>query len=204
MPPDANGDAPKVYHISKDPQVLQDLENLGSTTSLMIRRAIDKLQFDPRPSECVVVHGTPRVTSKVKETQDRYRLCYQVDDNQSTVVVTSIQPTDMLDIQGAVSVTRKHSWEAGWFCLVAFVIIVGAIAIISAYIPWYAVPTVIIGGLSAVVVIGAFRLSEIGQITPAQLLSLIAEALKQMPLIKGKRPTKNAPEEESGESSQEN
>lgn len=195
MPPDAHADTPTVYHISKDPQVLHDLKNIGSTMRLMIYSAIDRLQFDPRPSGCIPVPGSSCVKFVVKETQPRYRLTYEVNDNQATIVVISIQPTGMPDRQAGVSLNRKSPWEAGSFYLVALVVLMVTIAAISYVVGSHAVVVVIGGALSALVVIAAFVLYEVGMLSPAQMRSLISDGFGHLfHLLKRRTPSENVPE----------
>ncbi len=93
MPPDAVVDVAVLYSITKAPHVIELIRNLGSAMRDLINEAIDNLQFNPRPpGHRPMVPNSPILTVTV-DTQPKYLLVYQVNDEQPNVVVLALQPT---------------------------------------------------------------------------------------------------------------
>ena len=76
-----------------------------------------------------------------------------------------------------------NPWISGSFYLVAAVAIMTVIAVIIKYVPWYAIPVVIIGGITIIAVIGALQLRQDNRLSEASFLTLVREAFKQLPLL---------------------
>jgi hypothetical protein len=79
---------------------------------------------------------------------------------------------------------KRNPWTSGSFFLVALVVIAIAFAIISAYVPWYAFPIVLIGAILAVGIVGALQLRNDEGLAETNFMSLMIETYKRLPLLK--------------------
>jgi hypothetical protein len=84
----------------------------------------------------------------------------------------------------AKNIQPRNPWLSGSFYLIAFVGVVALFIITIRLLPWYAFPIVIIGGILALSVIGAFQLRQDGQINENNFLKLMALSLKYLPLLR--------------------
>lgn len=75
-------------------------------------------------------------------------------------------------------------WVAGLFYLIVLATMILLIAVIGAKVPWYVLPTAVIGGLLGVTIIGAFDLMRRGVLSEVSFLKLMVEVLKQMSLLR--------------------
>lgn len=79
---------------------------------------------------------------------------------------------------------KTNPWISGSFYIVAFLIVMAALAVITINLPWYSVVIVIIGGLLAISIIGAFQLRNDKNLSEENFIKLMITALKQLPLLK--------------------
>ncbi|MEA5490256.1 MULTISPECIES: hypothetical protein [Pseudanabaena] len=88
---------------------------------------------------------------------------------------------------------KQNPWMSGSFYLFALVVVSVAFAVISAYIPWYIIPILLIAAIIALGVIGAFQLRMDGELNESNFLTLMIETYKRLPLLiqdKTKPPSK--------------
>jgi len=78
---------------------------------------------------------------------------------------------------------KQNPWISGSFYLVALVVVSAAFAVISAYIPWYIIPILLIAAIIALGVIGAFQLRMDGELNESNFLTLMIETYKRLPLL---------------------
>jgi hypothetical protein len=78
---------------------------------------------------------------------------------------------------------KQNPWMSGSFYLFALVVVSAAFAIISAYIPWYIIPILLIAAIIALGVIGAFQLRMDGELNESNFLTLMIETYKRLPLL---------------------
>ena len=79
---------------------------------------------------------------------------------------------------------KRNPWTSGSFFLVSLVVIAAAFAIISAYVPWYVLPIVLIGTILAVGIVGALQLRNDEGLAETNFMSLMIETYKRLPLLK--------------------
>lgn len=85
---------------------------------------------------------------------------------------------------------KSNPWISGLFYLFCLVIVMTLLAVISRNVPWYALPVVLIAGLLAVVIIGAFTLRTDENLTEASFLQLMTEVFKRLPLLRNREASK--------------
>ncbi|BBC26396.1 hypothetical protein [Pseudanabaena sp. ABRG5-3] len=91
---------------------------------------------------------------------------------------------DFKDLDTPKSLRHKQSpWTSGSFYVFAFVVILLVAALISRYIPLYAIIPIFLFGIMAVVLISAFQLRMDGELNESNLLTLLIETLKRLPLL---------------------
>lgn len=78
---------------------------------------------------------------------------------------------------------RQNPWISGSFYLVALVVVSAAFAVMSAYIPLYIIPILLISAIIALGVIGAFQLRMDGELNESNFLTLMIETFKRLPLL---------------------
>jgi hypothetical protein len=87
-------------------------------------------------------------------------------------------------VQDASEKTAQHNpWISGSFYLLAFVIVVAALCLAIFFLPWYAIPLLLVGGIVALIVIGAFQLRMDEKIPGASFMELMRLSFKSFPLI---------------------
>ncbi|ESA34932.1 small gtp-binding protein [Leptolyngbya sp. Heron Island J] len=92
---------------------------------------------------------------------------------------------------------RSHTpWGSGLFYLFVLFIVTALFAIVSRLVPWYILPIVIIGALLSIGVIGAFQLMQDERFSEEKFVTLIIEAYKRLPLLRG-QDTKQLSSEEN-------
>ncbi|WP_271253772.1 hypothetical protein [Pseudanabaena sp. Chao 1811] len=78
---------------------------------------------------------------------------------------------------------KQNPWTSGSFYLFALVVVSASFAVISAYIPWYIIPILLIAAIIALGVIGAFQLRMDGELNESNFLTLMIETYKRLPLL---------------------
>jgi len=58
-------------------------------------------------------------------------------------------------------------------------------------VPWYALPTVIIGSLLAIPIVGVLQALNDKTLSEKGFIKVILESYKHLPLLKGDKPPKN-------------
>ncbi|MEM8810672.1 MAG: COR domain-containing protein [Cyanobacteria bacterium P01_G01_bin.38] len=79
----------------------------------------------------------------------------------------------------------KTPWGSGLFYLFVLGVVTAIFAIVSHFVPWYVLPVVIIGALLAIGVVGAFQLMQDERFSQENFVTLIIEAYKRLPLLRG-------------------
>ena len=82
---------------------------------------------------------------------------------------------------------KNNAWINGSFYLVVFIMVMTTFAVISSNVSAIALPVVIIGGLLAIGIIGAFQLRNDDSLTEKNFLTLILETYKRLPLLRGNK-----------------
>lgn len=85
----------------------------------------------------------------------------------------------------AVEATAKSSWANGLFYLFAFVVIVGVIGFFAQKLDLLTLALIVVAGIIAVPVIGAFQLKMDKRLSDKTFTSLMKMVLAQLPLIGG-------------------
>jgi hypothetical protein len=75
-------------------------------------------------------------------------------------------------------------WISGSFYLIVFLIIVAALAVVGRTIPIVALPVIIVGGLLALSVIGAFQMRQDEKLSQENFLKLMGLSLKSLLLFR--------------------
>lgn len=80
----------------------------------------------------------------------------------------------------------RNPWISGSFYVFVFIVVVVAISIIAGTLPPYILPIVLLGGLLALAVIGAFQLRQDGKLSEENFLKLMVLSFKYLPWLWGK------------------
>lgn len=80
-------------------------------------------------------------------------------------------------------ITKNNPWLSGSFYVIAFLIIITALAVLARLISWYIIPLVIIGSLLTFTVIGAMQLRNDNQLKDENFYKLIIEFFKRLALL---------------------
>jgi hypothetical protein len=102
------------------------------------------------------------------------------------VIESNIEEAQELDkhlSQTKSTKNKRNPWKSGSFFLVALVVISASFAIISAFVPWYAFPIILLAAILAVGIVGAFQLSNDDGLTQDNFLKLMIETYKRLPLL---------------------
>jgi hypothetical protein len=75
-------------------------------------------------------------------------------------------------------------WISGSFYLAVFLVIIAALAVVGHVIPIIALPAIIIGGIIALAVIGAFQMRQDEKLSQENFLKLMTLSLKYLPWIR--------------------
>lgn len=102
--------------------------------------------------------------------------------------------------KGEVLFNESNPWKTGSFYLVAAVVLIVVLAIISANLSWYAVITVLIGGLLALAVVGALQLRSDESLSEENFLKLMLETFRRLPLLRRDNTSSDPTESKSPES----
>lgn len=87
---------------------------------------------------------------------------------------------------------ESNPWKSGSFYFTVLVVILVTLSIIAANLPWYAVGTVIIGGILALAAVGAFQLRQDAMLSEENFLKLMVETFKRLPLLTQKSSDANS------------
>lgn len=89
---------------------------------------------------------------------------------------------------------RPNIWINGSFFLTLFVVVIAALLAVSNFVSWLAIPSVVIGVILIVIVVGVLTLRGNDQLRDASLVELIEMTFRNLPLIKmlGRRPAEAA------------
>jgi Flp pilus assembly protein TadB len=79
---------------------------------------------------------------------------------------------------------KNNPWTAGSFYLVTAVIIMAALGALAKFIPWYALPFIILGGVLVLSIVVASQLRNDERLSDKSFTTLMVESLKYLPLIK--------------------
>ena len=78
---------------------------------------------------------------------------------------------------------NNNPWKSGSFYLFAAIVMVILVAVLICYVPWYAAPLVIIGGILLYSIVGAAQLRNDNLLSEKGFLSLMLESFKRLPLL---------------------
>jgi hypothetical protein len=140
----------------------------------------------------VVRPEAQRAGKALEEALERFRWGEQQLDNNKQAVYLATEKTKSAEIAyrlagGKLSrqemLAESNPWKSGSFYLVAFVVILAILGIIAANLPWYAVGTVIVGGVIALSIVGAFQLRQDAMLSEENFLKLMIETFKRLPLL---------------------
>ena len=92
MPPSATEAVDETYSITKIQTVIDTIWGIPPSSREDVIRAIDRLQFEPRPDGHLVTRfgAYSIVTFVVKSTQPPYLLTYQVDEEKKKIFVVAV------------------------------------------------------------------------------------------------------------------
>ncbi|MEA5452275.1 COR domain-containing protein, partial [Leptolyngbya sp. CCNP1308] len=79
----------------------------------------------------------------------------------------------------------RTPWGSGLFYLFVLAVVTGLFAVVSHFVAGYLLPVVIIGALLAIGIVGAFQLMQDERFSEANFVTLIIEAYKRLPLLRG-------------------
>jgi hypothetical protein len=100
----------------------------------------------------------------------------QVREPDSTVSSRDSEPNSRVS-------RRQNPWISGSFYLVVMVVVMTLVATIGQMVPVYVLPIVVIVGLLAVIMVGIFQLRQDDRFSEANVLILVQETLKRLPLL---------------------
>jgi Flp pilus assembly protein TadB len=110
----------------------------------------------------------------------------------SKFIVEGENPEDVRKvIETIMEKTKPPSpWKSGSFYLVVFLVVIAALAVVGHVIPTIALPAIVIGGIIALAVIGAFQMRQDEKLSQENFLKLMTLSLKYLPWIRreGKPP----------------
>ncbi len=105
-------------------------------------------------------------------------------------------PATIPDPQTAPLARSRTPWGSGIFYLFVLFAVTALFAVVSHFVPWYILPVVVIGALLSIGIIGAFQLMQDDHFSEENFVTLIIEAYKRLPLLRGQE-TKQLPSEEN-------
>lgn len=109
-------------------------------------------------------------------------------NNCEIQILDKIQAFKDLQKQQQFMETKKNNpWSTGSFYLVSFIILILVMAVVSFFIPWYAIPLVFIAGTIASIVVNAFQLKNDEKITDKSFLALMSLSIRQLILIRSNK-----------------
>jgi hypothetical protein len=102
------------------------------------------------------------------------------------------QQTTSISSNKTISKPKQNPWVSGSFYLFTTILVMIVFAVMSAYLSWYVLPIVVLGGLLAVAIIGAFQLRNDGTLSEKNFIQLMSETFKRMPLLRGSDSSKSS------------
>jgi len=81
---------------------------------------------------------------------------------------------------------RRNPWISGSFYLFVAIVVIALLAVVARLLPIYALAIVLVGGILALSIIGAFQLRQDDRLSEENFLKLMALSLRYLPLIKGR------------------
>ncbi len=91
----------------------------------------------------------------------------------------------------STNLKTSSPWASGSFYLVVFIVVIVALSVVGRLLPIYALPTVLIGGLLALSMIGAFQLRQDEKLSQKNFLELMALSFKYLPWIRSRNAKSN-------------
>jgi hypothetical protein len=85
-----------------------------------------------------------------------------------------------------VPIKRPSPWVAGSFYLIVFLVVVVTLLVVARMIPIIVFPIILIGGILALSVIGAFQFRQDDRLNQKNFLELMALTFKYLPWLKGR------------------
>lgn len=79
---------------------------------------------------------------------------------------------------------QQSPWISGSFYLIGFLIVIAAFSVVGHLLPLYVLPTVLIGGILALSVIGAFQLRQDDRLSQRNFLELMGLTFKYLPWLR--------------------
>lgn len=86
--------------------------------------------------------------------------------------------------------TSPSPWASGSFYLIVFIVVIAALSVVGRILPAIALPVVIIGGIIALSIIGAFQMRQDNKLSEKNFLELMALSFKYLPWIQKRDTTK--------------
>lgn len=78
---------------------------------------------------------------------------------------------------------RANPWMSGSFYLIGFIVVIAALSVAGKLLPIPVLPIIVIGGLIALAVIGAFQLRQDNRLSEKSFLELMALSFKYLPWL---------------------
>jgi hypothetical protein len=116
------------------------------------------------------------------------------DGHKVTIIVQGADANQVQEVSLALVEKTKQPkgtpspWASGSFYLIVFVIIIVALAVVGRVLPLVTLPTVFIGGLVALSVIGALQMRQVGKLSEENFLKLMTLSFKNLPWLVRKDP----------------
>jgi hypothetical protein len=136
----------------------------------LIEREFHK--FNPK----VPINRNPFLSYGTEETHKNRSLGLDHNAGLSAPIVPNMKERKISSV--------RNPWIAGSFYLFALVVAITLLAVISNAVTLWALPFVLIGGLLAVTIIGAFQLRADHVLDNKSFLALMGETLKRLPLLR--------------------
>ncbi len=83
----------------------------------------------------------------------------------------------------------KSPWGSGLFYLFILFAVTALFAVVSHFVAWYLLPVIVIAALLAIGIIGAFQLMQDERFSEENFVTLIIEAYRRFPLLRGHDPS---------------
>jgi hypothetical protein len=93
--------------------------------------------------------------------------------------------------QSTASNIVRSPWVSGSFYLATIVILISLFLVVARMVNFVVLPIVIVGGLLAVSLIGAFQLRQDKNLSETNFITLMALTFKQLPFIRRQEKTNN-------------
>ena len=111
------------------------------------------------------------------------------DGHKVTITVQGVNATQVQEVSLALIEKTKqpekspNPWVVGSFYLIVFVVVVAALAVIGHVIPLVILPTILIGSIIALSVIGALQMRQMDKLSEENFLKLMALSFKNLPWL---------------------